>query len=110
MDAARGEAKNVIRSAISCGRAGRPSGISPGDCMMICSPPSTVERIDEHIARGELTQVPADWSISRPGLFLYHSSRRHCPAALRAFIDCMLDMDAPGHATVRTIARDPGCP
>jgi DNA-binding transcriptional LysR family regulator len=54
------------------------------------------ERIDEHLARGRLVQVLADWSIARPGLFLYHPSRRQLPAALRAFIDCMLDKDLPG--------------
>lgn len=50
-------------------------------------------RVDAHLARGELVQVLADWSITRPGLFLYHPSRRQFPAALRAFIDCMLDKD-----------------
>ena len=54
------------------------------------------ERVDENLARGRLVQVLADWSITRPGLFLYHPSRRHVPAALRAFIDCMLDKDLPG--------------
>lgn len=49
------------------------------------------ERVDGYLARGELVQVLADWSITRPGLFLYHPSRRHFPAALRAFIDCLLD-------------------
>ena len=53
------------------------------------------ERVDEHLARGQLVQVLADWSITRPGLFLYHPSRRHVPAALRAFIDCLLDRDLP---------------
>jgi DNA-binding transcriptional LysR family regulator len=53
------------------------------------------ERVDEHLTRGQLVQVLADWSITRPGLFLYHPSRRHVPAALRAFIDCMLDKDMP---------------
>ena len=53
------------------------------------------ERVDAHLAAGELVQVLADWSITRPGLFLYHPSRRHLPAALRAFIDCMLDKDLP---------------
>jgi DNA-binding transcriptional LysR family regulator len=53
------------------------------------------ERVDEHLSRGRLVQVLADWSITRPGLFLYHPSRRHSPAALRAFIDCMLDKDSP---------------
>jgi len=54
------------------------------------------QRIDEHLTRGRLVQVLADWSITRPGLFLYHPSRRHVPATLRAFIDCMLDRDLPG--------------
>lgn len=54
------------------------------------------ERVDENLTRGRLVQVLADWSIARPGLFLYHPSRRHVPAALRAFIDCMLDKDLPG--------------
>ena len=54
------------------------------------------ERVDEHLNRGQLVQVLADWSITRPGLFLYHPSRRHVPSALRAFIDCMLDKDRPG--------------
>ena len=53
------------------------------------------ERVDEHLARGRLVQLLADWSITRSGLFLYHPSRRHLPAALRAFIDCMLDKDLP---------------
>ncbi len=53
------------------------------------------ERVDAHLAAGELVQVLADWSITRPGLFLYHPSRRHMPAALRAFIDCLLDRDLP---------------
>ncbi|KFE67356.1 LysR family transcriptional regulator [Hyalangium minutum] len=53
------------------------------------------EGVDEYLARGELVRVLADWSIARPGLFLYHPSRRHFPAALRAFIDCMLDKDMP---------------
>jgi DNA-binding transcriptional LysR family regulator len=47
--------------------------------------------VDEHLHRGQLVQVLGDWSITRPGLFLYHPSRRHVPPALRAFIDCMLD-------------------
>jgi DNA-binding transcriptional LysR family regulator len=52
-------------------------------------------RVDDHLAQGRLVQVLADWSIVRPGLFLYHPSRRHFPAALRAFIDCLLDKDLP---------------
>lgn len=53
------------------------------------------ERVDEHLAEERLVQVLADWSFARPGLFLYHPSRRQMPAALRAFIDCMLDKDLP---------------
>lgn len=53
------------------------------------------EGMNEHLARGALVRVLADWSIARPGLFLYHPSRRYFPAALRAFIDCLLDKDLP---------------
>ncbi len=52
------------------------------------------ERVDEHLAEGSLVQVLADWSISRPGLFLYYPNRRHLPPALRAFIDCLRDQGA----------------
>ena len=51
------------------------------------------------LAEGRLVQVLADWSITRPGLFLYHPSRRHMPAPLRAFIDCLLDRDQPSAAS-----------
>jgi DNA-binding transcriptional LysR family regulator len=47
--------------------------------------------VAELLAQGRLVQVLADWSISRPGLFLYYPSRRHRPALLGAFIDCLLD-------------------
>lgn len=53
------------------------------------------ERVDEHLAQGRLSQVLGDWSITRPGLFLYYSNRRHPSPALGAFIDCMLDRDPP---------------
>ena len=49
--------------------------------------------VAEHLAQGRLVQVLADWSISRPGLFLYYPDRRHRPAPLGAFIDCLLDKD-----------------
>ena len=51
--------------------------------------------VDEWLAQGRLVQVLADWSITRPGLFLYYSNRRHRPAALSAFIDYLLDRDLP---------------
>jgi DNA-binding transcriptional LysR family regulator len=47
--------------------------------------------VGELLAQGRLVQVLADWSISRPGLFLYYPNRQHRPAALGAFIDCLLD-------------------
>ncbi|HEY0818110.1 MAG TPA: LysR substrate-binding domain-containing protein, partial [Rhizobacter sp.] len=50
--------------------------------------------VAEHLATGRLVQVLADWSISRPGLFLYYPNREHRPALLGAFIDCLLDMDS----------------
>ena len=53
------------------------------------------ERVDEHLDKGRLMQVLADWSITRPGLFLYYSNRRYPQAALGAFIDCLLDRDLP---------------
>ena len=53
------------------------------------------DRVEEAIARGRLKRVLADWSLTSPGIFLYYSSRRHPQPALRAFIDCLLDRDAP---------------
>lgn len=54
------------------------------------------DQVGEHLAQGRLVQVLADWSISRPGLFLYYPSRQHRPALLGAFIDCLLDRDLEG--------------
>jgi DNA-binding transcriptional LysR family regulator len=54
------------------------------------------EHVDEHVAQGRLVQVLADWSITRPGLFLYYSNRRHKTPVLSAFIACMLDRDVSG--------------
>jgi len=53
------------------------------------------EHIDEALKEGRLVQVLADWSITRPGLFLYYPNRRHPQAALSAFVDCLLDKDLP---------------
>lgn len=47
--------------------------------------------VAEHLAQGRLVQVLAEWSIARPGLFLYYPNRQHQPAALGAFVDCLLD-------------------
>lgn len=52
----------------------------------------------EHLAQGRLVRLLADWSITRPGLFLYYPNRQHRPALLGAFIDCLVDQDvASGH-------------
>ena len=51
------------------------------------------DRVDEAIARGQLKRILVDWSLSSPGLYLYYSNRRHPQPALRAFIDCLLDLD-----------------
>ncbi len=48
------------------------------------------EGIEDALAAGRLRRVLSDWSPAQPGLFLYYSSRRHPPPALRAFIDCLL--------------------
>ncbi|MET7140149.1 LysR family transcriptional regulator [Xanthomonas sp. PPL139] len=47
--------------------------------------------VGELLAQGRLIQVLPDWTISRPGLFLYYPNRQHRPALLGAFIDCLLD-------------------
>ncbi len=47
--------------------------------------------VGELLAQGRLVRVLADWSISRPGMFLYYPNRQHRPALLGAFIDCLLD-------------------
>lgn len=52
--------------------------------------------VGELLAQGKLVQVLADWSISRPGLFLYYPNREHRPALLGAFIDCLLDREPYG--------------
>jgi len=49
---------------------------------------STFEsHVAEPIAAGRLVSVLEDWLPPFPGPFLYYPSRRHVPAALRAFID-----------------------
>jgi DNA-binding transcriptional LysR family regulator len=52
-----------------------------------------LEHVEEHLAQGRLVQVLGDWSITRPGLFLYYSNRRHPSPALAAFVDCLLDRE-----------------
>ena len=45
--------------------------------------------VTEDLASGRLVQVLADWCPPFPGCFLYHSSRRQSPPALRALIDAL---------------------
>ena len=55
-----------------------------------------LDQVGDWLAQGRLVQVLADWSISRPGLFLYYSNRQHRPALLGSFIDCLLDREPSG--------------
>lgn len=52
-----------------------------------------VDQVGELLSQRRLTQVLADWTITRPGLFLYYANRQHRPALLGSFIDCLLDRD-----------------
>ena len=51
------------------------------------------EGVDQAIELGKLKRILADWSPTRPGLYLYYANRRHSSQVLRAFIDCLLDRD-----------------
>ncbi|WP_374370559.1 LysR family transcriptional regulator [Dongia sp.] len=42
-------------------------------------------------SRGRLVEVLADWSETLPGWYLYYPSRRHMPAAMRAFLRFIAD-------------------
>ncbi len=53
--------------------------------------------VGDLVAQGRLVQVLAEWSISRPGLFLYYPNRQHRPFLLGAFTDCLLDKDLGGN-------------
>lgn len=55
-------------------------------------------RVDQCVAEGRLTRILGEWAITKPGLFLYYPNRRHPPAALGAFVDCLLDRDLPAPA------------
>lgn len=53
----------------------------------------TIEAVAEPFLRsGQLVRVLEDWSPSFDGLFLYHSSHRQVPAALRALMDMLRDI------------------
>lgn len=51
------------------------------------------EGVDQAIELGQLKRILADWSPTRPGLYLYYANRRHPSHVLRAFFDCLLDKD-----------------
>ena len=51
------------------------------------------EGVDRAIELGKLKRILADWSPTRPGLYLYYANRRHSSHVLRVFIDCLLDRD-----------------
>ena len=51
------------------------------------------------LERGDLLRVLADWTPSSPGLCLYYPSRRHAPAALRAFVELIREMNPRGKAS-----------
>ena len=53
------------------------------------------DRVAEAIARGGLTRILSDWSVTSPGVYLYYADRRHPRPALRAFIDCLVGRDEP---------------
>lgn len=59
-------------------------------------------QVDEGLAQGRLVQVLGDWSVTRPGLFLYYPNRRHQQPALSALIDCLLDRDGADPAPADT--------
>ncbi|MBB4002769.1 MAG: LysR family transcriptional regulator [Aurantimonas endophytica] len=46
------------------------------------------------LREGRLRAVLEDWCPSYPGLCLYYPGHRHVPAALRAFIDVLKEVDA----------------
>lgn len=60
---------------------------------------------DPFVRSGQLVRVLEDWSPALQGLFLYHSSHRRVPAALRALID-MTQMARTTTSSTRSI-KDP---
>jgi DNA-binding transcriptional LysR family regulator len=47
------------------------------------------------LANGQVVELLADWSPRIPSWFLYYPSRRHIPAALRAFLDFIRTQKRP---------------
>jgi DNA-binding transcriptional LysR family regulator len=42
--------------------------------------------VASHIAQGRLVSLLEDWAITKPGIFLYHPSRRQTPMPLQVFL------------------------
>ncbi|HEY3799167.1 MAG TPA: LysR substrate-binding domain-containing protein [Caulobacteraceae bacterium] len=42
--------------------------------------------VASHLAQGRLVSLLEDWSITKPGIFLYHPSRRQTPMPLQVFL------------------------
>jgi len=45
--------------------------------------------VRQHLVDGSLVPVLTEWCPEYPGLFLYYPGRRHVPASLKAFIECL---------------------
>ena len=45
------------------------------------------EQVQTHLSEGRLQRVLDDWCPYYPGFFLYYTSRRQLPTAMRAFVD-----------------------
>jgi DNA-binding transcriptional LysR family regulator len=60
--------------------------------------------VASEIAAGRLVRVLEEWLPPSPGLCLYYPGRRHVPAALRAFIDLIREVDT-GRARSRPSVR-----
>ena len=45
------------------------------------------EQVQAHLSEGRLQRVLDDWCPYYPGFFLYYTSRRQLPTAMRAFVD-----------------------
>ena len=42
--------------------------------------------VASHVAQGRLVSLLEDWSTTKPGVFLYHPSRRQTPMPLQVFL------------------------
>lgn len=47
------------------------------------------DQVAEHVAAGRLVRVMTAWSLTFPGCYLYHPSRRQTPPALAVLIDAL---------------------